>query len=262
MNKVGYIQFQPILGNTDANLQQIEALLPQASSADLIVLPELANTGYNFSSRKDAFECAEDISKSNFVEFLASFAQKQNQYIVAGINEQLGDDLFNTSVLVGPKGYVGKYQKIHLFLNEKDIFKAGEAGLPIFDVGFCKTSMLICFDYIFPEIWRIVAMKGADLVCHPSNLITTNAEKCIPAQAFMNKIFIITSNRYGTEGDITFSGKSFITNPDAKIIDRAVADMDAVSIMNIDINEARNKFVTPRNHVFNDRIPSNYKDLI
>jgi predicted amidohydrolase len=157
---------------------------------------------------------------------------------------------------------VGKYQKIHLFLNEKDIFKAGEAGLPVFDIGFCKTSMLICFDYIFPEIWRIVAMKGADIVCHPSNLITTNAEKCIPAQSFMNKMFIITSNRYGTEGDITFSGKSFITNPDAKIIDRAVADEDAVSIMEIDVSEARNKFVTSRNHVFEDRIPINYTDLI
>ncbi len=262
MNKVGYIQFQPALGDREANIKKIENLLPKASSADLIVLPELANTGYNFLTREDAVKCSEEISKSKFVEFLASFAKKQNQYIVAGMNEKKGDDLFNASVLIGPKGYVGKYQKIHLFLNEKDIFKAGEAGLPVYDIDFCKTSMLICFDYIFPEIWRIVAMKGADIVCHPSNLITTNAEKCIPAQAFMNKMYIITSNRYGTEGDITFSGKSFITNPDAKIIDRAIADEDAVSIMDIDIAEARNKFVTPRNHVFKDRIPVNYKDLV
>ncbi len=262
MNKVGYIQFQPLLGDREANIKKIETLLPKALTADLIVLPELANTGYNFSTREDALACSEEISKSDFVDLLASFAKKQNQFIVAGMNEKLGKDLFNTSVLVGPKGYVGKYQKIHLFLNEKDIFKAGEAGLPVFDIGFCKTSMLICFDYIFPEIWRIVAMKGADIVCHPSNLITTNAEKCIPAQSFMNKMFIITSNRYGTEGDITFSGKSFITNPNAKIIDRAVADEDAVSIMDIDVFEARNKFVTPRNHIFEDRIPINYTDLI
>ncbi len=262
MNKVGYIQFQPVLGDVNANLKKMGSLLSQAADADLIVLPELANTGYNFSSRDKLVECSEEISKSHFVDFLASLAAKQNQYIVAGMSEKMGDDLFNTSVLVGPKGYVGKYQKIHLFLNEKDFFKAGEAGLPVFDIGFCKTSMLICFDYIFPEIWRIVAMKGADLVCHPSNLITTNAEKCIPAQAFMNKMFIITSNRYGIEGGITFSGKSFITNPDAKIIDRAVADQDAISILNIDISESRNKFVTPRNHIFEDRIPSNYTDLL
>ncbi len=262
MNAIGYLQFQPTLGNIDKNIKKIDDLLPLAEKADLIVLPELANSGYNFSNRDDAFKCSEEIGKSRFIEFLESYASKQNQYIVAGLNERVGDDLYNTSVIVGPKGYMGKYQKIHLFLNEKDIFKSGEAGLPIFDLGFGKVSMLICFDYIFPEIWRIVAMKGADIVCHPSNLITTNAEKCIPAQAFMNKIFILTSNRYGTEGDITFSGKSFITNPNAEIIDRAHAVKDAISIVDVDLAEARNKFVTPRNHVFEDRIPLNYKDLI
>jgi predicted amidohydrolase len=262
MNNIGYIQFQPTLGDIEANIEKIESLLPSAEKADLVVLPELANSGYNFATREDALKCSEEISKSRFIEYLISRAAKQNQYIVAGLNERVGEELFNTSVIVGPKGYMGKYQKIHLFLNEKDIFKPGEAGLPVFDIGFGKTSMLICFDYIFPEVWRIIAMKGADIICHPSNLITTNAQKCIPAQAFMNKVFIITSNRYGTEGDITFSGKSFITNPDAEIIDVAVAENDAVSVVGIDLSLARNKFVTPRNHVFEDRIPLNYKDLI
>ena len=262
MNKIGYIQFKPILGDVNSNVNQIASLLPKAANADLIVLPELASTGYNFANREDAYQCSEEIPKSKFIEFLVSFAKKQNQYIVAGMNERIRNELYNSSVLVGPKGYIGKYQKIHLFFNEKDIFKAGEAGLPVFDIGFCKTSMLICFDYIFPEVWRIVGIKGADVVCHPSNLITSNAQKCVPAQSFMNKMFIITSNRYGTEGDITFGGKSFITNPDALIIDQAVSDRDAVSIVDINVTEARNKFVTPRNHVFEDRIPTNYMDLI
>jgi len=262
MNKIGYIQFKPVLGDIETNIKKIESLFPLGEKADLIVLPELASSGYNFATRDEAFKCAEELSKSKFVAFIIAAAKKQNQYIVTGINEKAGDTLFNTSILVGPQGYIGKYQKIHLFLNEKDIFKPGEAGLPVFDIGFCKTSMLICFDYIFPEVWRIVGMKGADIVCHASNLITTNAQKCIPAQAFMNKMFIVTANRYGTEGNITFGGNSFITNPDAQIIDQAVSDQDAVSVVDIDITEARNKFVTPRNHVFEDRIPLNYKDLI
>ena len=262
MNKIGYIQLKPDLGDIGSNIEKIAALFPQASNAELVVLPELISTGYNFASRNDAYNCSEEIAKSKFVEFLVAVAKKQNQFVVAGMNEKIGTDLFNTSVLIGPNGYIGKYQKIHLFLNEKDIFRPGIAGLPVFDIGFARTAMLICFDYIFPEVWRVVAMKGADIVCHPSNLITANAQKCIPAQAFMNKIFIITSNRYGTEGDITFSGKSFITNPDARIMDQAVADQDAVHIVEVDLSEARNKFVTPRNHVFNDRIPENYSDLM
>ena len=75
MSKIGYIQFQPVLGEVNTNIEQMNALLPKASSADLIVLPELANTGYNFSTREEIFACSEEISKSNFVEFLAGFAK-------------------------------------------------------------------------------------------------------------------------------------------------------------------------------------------
>lgn len=262
MNKVGYIQFKPLLGDQNSNILQIEKLLEQASGSELIVLPELANSGYNFASRDDAIKYSEEISKSNFVEFLVSSAKKYNTNIVCGVNERVGEKLFNTTVLVGPNGYIGKYQKIHLFLNEKDIYETGSVGLPVFDIGFCKTSMLICFDYLFPEVWRIVGMNGADIVCHPSNLITTNAQKCVPAQAFMNKMFVITANRYGTESDITFSGNSFITNPDAIIIDQAGPNSDSVSVIDIEISEAREKMVTSRNHVFNDRKPDAYKGLI
>jgi predicted amidohydrolase len=262
MIKAGYIQFYPVLGDIDKNIDRLDSFFDQTKDADLIVLPELVSTGYNFSNRNEALACAEDLKSSRFLEYLIAKAKQNNAFIVAGINEKIGDKLFNTTVLVGQKGYIGKYQKIHLFMNEKDIFETGAEGLTVFDLGFAKTAMLICFDYYFPEIWRIVGMKGADIVCHPSNLLTQNAHKTLPAQAFMNKLFIITANRIGTEGDLTFNGKSFICDPNGNVLVRANEDREEVKIIEFDPLLARDKFVTPRNHAYNDRHPDLYKGLL
>lgn len=261
MINTGYVQFHPVLGNIDKNIQRLETFIDQAKETDLLVLPELVSTGYNFDSREDAFSCAEEINKSRFVDFLIAKAKTLNINLVAGINEKDGDKLFNTTVLVGPKGYVGKYQKIHLFMNEKDIFETGSAGLPVFDLGFAKVAMLICFDYYFPEIWRIVGLKGAEIVCHPSNLLTQNAHKTVPAQAFMNRVFIITSNRIGTEKDLTFNGQSFICDPNGHVLNKAGVDQEEVGMVSIDPIKAQDKFVTPRNHAYEDRHPDLYKGL-
>jgi predicted amidohydrolase len=262
MIKVAYVQYYPVFGNIDKNIQRLDSFIDQVGEADLIVLPELISTGYNFTSRNNALACAEDMNKSRFVEFLISKAKKNNAYIVAGINEKVKNQLFNSTVLVGPEGYKGKYQKIHLFMNEKDIFETGAVGLPVFDLGFARVAMLICFDYYFPEIWRIVGMKGADIVCHPSNLLTQNAHKTVPSQAFMNKIFVITSNRIGTESNLTFNGTSFVCNPNGDVISKASTDKEELGMLEIDPILARNKFVTSRNHAYNDRHPELYKDLL
>ena len=262
MIKAGYIQFHPTLGDIDENIERLEPFIDQTKDSDLVVLPELVSTGYNFLSRKDAMACAENLKMSRFIEFLISKAKQNNAFLVAGINEKIGDKLFNTTVLLGPNGYIGKYQKIHLFMNEKDIFETGSVGLPVYDLGFAKTAMLICFDYYFPEIWRIVGMKGADIVCHPSNLLTQNAHKTLPAQAFMNRLFIITSNRIGTEWDLTFNGNSCICDPKGEVLVKASPDKEEVKIIEFDPLQSRDKFITPRNHAFNDRHPELYKGLL
>jgi len=262
MIKAGYIQFHPELGNVENNIVRLDSFLDEAKEANLIVLPELVSTGYNFSTREEAFACAEDLKSSKFLEFLNAKAKQHNTFIVAGINEKVDDKLFNTTVLLGQNGYIGKYQKIHLFMNEKDIFETGASGLPVFDLGFAKVAMLICFDYYFPEIWRILGMKGADIVCHSSNLLTENAHKTVPAQAFMNKFFVITSNRIGTERDLTFNGNSFISDPKGTVLTRANEMNEEVKIIEFDPLEARDKFVTPRNHAYNDRHPNLYKGLL
>jgi len=262
MIKSGFIQFQPELGNQDANIKKLKNLIPAAKDADLIVLPELANSGYNFISKEHAFENAEETGNSRFIDFLAGEARKYNLNIVAGINERKSGRLYNSAVLVTPEGISGKYRKIHLFWNEKDIFEKGNLGLPVFDLGFCKIGILICFDWIFPEVWRILALKGADIICHPSNLVLPYAQQAVPVHGMINRTFNITANRYGTERDVTFSGKSIISDPTGKTMITAAPDRDETGIVEMDIKKAREKMITPRNHVFNDRIPEEYSQLI
>ena len=194
--QAGFIQFRPLLGDTESNMKKLSRMISQCREADLMVIPELANSGYNFTSGDQALELAEEINRSSFIEFLIAEAAEKNIFIVAGMNEKDGHDLFNTAVLICPqRGLRGKYRKIHLFMDEKDIFKPGNLGLPLFDIGICRLGMLICFDWIFPEVWRILALKGADVICHPSNLVLPFAQQAVPVHGMVNRTFVITANR-------------------------------------------------------------------
>ncbi|MEW5994234.1 MAG: nitrilase-related carbon-nitrogen hydrolase, partial [Candidatus Zixiibacteriota bacterium] len=238
--KVGYVQCAPVLGDVQVNIDNVKRLLSQAESANLIVLPELCNCGYNFESRQQARDLSESIDDSVFVQFLGDICREKTQYIVAGLNERDGDRLYNTAVVVGPQGYIGKYRKLHLFMNEKDIFTPGDVGLPVFEIGECKIGVLICFDWIFPEVWRIPALKGADIICHPSNLVIPGlAQRAVPIHALMNRVYVITTNRYGTEGDLTFTGLSLIADPTGNVLAESPAVGDDVRIVDIDVQLAR-----------------------
>jgi predicted amidohydrolase len=261
--KIGFIQTNPILAQPENNIDHIEELIRQATGAELLVLPELCHTGYRFESRQQAWELSETIDKSTSLNRLQRVCAERQLHIVTGFNERDGDKLFNTAVLIGPNGVVGKYRKMHLFLNEKDIFEPGNLGLPVFDIGTCRIGLLICFDWMFPEVWRILALKGADIICHPSNLVIPGlCQKAIPVHAVCNRIFVITANRIGTERDLTFTGLSIIADPKANVLIQASPDREEIGLIDIDIAHARNKNATPRNHVFDDRRPCEYRRLL
>ncbi len=257
--KAGILQFQPLLGENEINRRAVESLLSKADDADLYVLPELANSGYNFRSMDEAFKTSEEISSSPFIDTLQRFAKEREAYVVAGLNENDGGKLFNTSVLTGPKGVIGKYRKVHLFVDEKDFFEPGNLSLPLFSIGEIKLGMLICFDYLFAEAWRVLALKGADIICHPSNLITQNAYRTLPGQALMNRVFILTANRIGAEDDLTFCGRSIAYTPDGAVLMEAGRTEEGVFTFEFDPLLARDKMVTDRNHAFTDRRPDQYR---
>jgi len=252
------IQFEPVLGEVDRNMKSVKALLEAARDADLVILPELAFTGYNFSGPDMAKELAEVPAESPIVRMMHDITSARKQFIVAGFNERSGDMLYNSSVLVGPEGLMGTYRKMHLFMNEKDIFQPGDGRLEVFDLGFCKIGMQICFDYLFPEPWRILAQKGAELIIHPSNLLTQNAHKSMPGISLMNKVFTLTANRTGTEGDLTFNGSSMIISPSGDVLSKASVEKTEILSLKIDPRQAHDKMITSMNHVFDDRRPEQY----
>lgn len=260
--KISFVQLAPVLGDVQATIQKIDRLIRHCEIADILVLPELCNSGYNFHSYEQAWETSEEVEDSVFVQYLKSKCEEFDFYIVSGFNERDKQVLYNSAILVGPQGYIGTYRKLHLFMNEKDYFKPGNLGLPVFNIGLCKIGMLVCFDWIFPEVWRILALRGAEIICHPSNLVLPGfAQRAVPIHALTNRVYVVTANRIGTEGNLSFTGLSTIANPEGDVIVQASQIKEEVGLKDIDITMARDKMVTPRNDVFGDRRPKEYSLL-
>lgn len=251
--KIGVLQFAPEFADISANIAKIGQLLKKASHADLWVLPELASTGYNFLNREQAVLLSEELSKSRFVNFLVGQAAKTNSWFVAGINERSGDKLYNSSVMVSPDGEVGVYRKLHLFRREKEFFEPGNLGLPVFETPWGKIGMLICFDWMFPEAWRILALKGVRLVCHPSNLVLPYCQGVVPGYALTNRIFIATVNRVGYERDNVFTGRSVVVDPFGEVLFHGNQKTQETVVIEIDTSLSDNKMITPENNLITDR---------
>ncbi|TKG94818.1 carbon-nitrogen hydrolase [Puteibacter caeruleilacunae] len=254
MKKIAIVQFQPALGDVDETMKRLETLLEKSKEADFVVLPELANSGYNFKSKAEALKVAESVSDSSFVSFLQEKCKTYGFHIISGFCEKENECLYNSAILVGAEGLKGTYRKLHLFWDEKDIFESGDLGLPVFDVDGITIGMLVCFDWTFPEVWRILAQKGAQLIAHPSNLVLPGfAQSVVPGHAIINRVFVATANRIGTEGELTFTGNSIVVNPKGVELVRGSAKEEEVLMVEFDPQMAHDKMITPRNHSLDDR---------
>jgi beta-ureidopropionase len=120
-------------------------------------------------------------------------------------------------------------------------------------------GMLICFDWIFPEVWRILALKGADIICHPSNLVLPGlAQRATPIHALMNRVYVVTANRIGSEKELTFTGMSTVADPKGEVLAQASPIHEDLSVVEVDIDLSRNKSITSRNNLVADRRPEEY----
>jgi predicted amidohydrolase len=263
--KAGFIQFAPQFGNIDANIHKALSMIDNAD-AGLLVLPELFNTGYHFTSVQEVRNLAEEIPAGKTTKALCSIAQKKNIHIVAGIAETADGNLYNSAVLVSPAGYVATYRKVHLFNEEKLWFEPGNKGFDVYDIGQCKVGIMVCFDWFFPESARILALQGADVICHPSNLVLPYCQDSMVTRCLENKIYAITANRTGYEERdgkrFIYTGKSQITAPDGSILYRAASDSDEAGVVEIDISRARDKRINKYNDLFADRKIAYYQDLV
>ncbi|MDQ7798190.1 MAG: nitrilase-related carbon-nitrogen hydrolase [Candidatus Edwardsbacteria bacterium] len=262
--KIGFVQFNPIFGQVDKNLSRIEKFIGHCR-ADLLVLPELCTAGYNFISQKEVMALSET-TQGKTVNHFREISKRTKINIVAGFAEKDGGRIYNSAVLVRPNGKTDVYRKTHLFGNEKKYFTPGNTGFKVFSVGMVKIGMMICFDWIFPEAARTLALQGAQVICHPSNLVLPYCPDSMPVRALENRVFTVTANRTGRENrggkDLKFIGQSVIAGPDSRVLCRAPADKESVGIVEIDTAEAGNKRITPENDLFKDRRPEYYERLV
>jgi predicted amidohydrolase len=258
---IGFLQFQPVLGDGKANAKQIIELTKDLDAVDLLVLPELANSGYNFLNYEQAFACAEEVAQSEFIGAMENLCRAKKMWMVTGFCEKEQNVLYNSAVFIGPDGVKGLYRKVHLFLNEPDFFAPGNLGFPVFDMGDVKIGMLVCFDWVFPEAWRVLALKAADIICHPSNLVLPYCQQAVPVHALCNRVYVVTANRTGTEGSITFTGQSIIAAPNGSVMKKATIGQSEIGLARVDIHLARSKNITARNHLFGSRRPALYEGL-
>ncbi|MGQ9706501.1 MAG: nitrilase-related carbon-nitrogen hydrolase [bacterium] len=254
--KVGFVQMNVENGKIKDNLMRAESLIKD-SKADLLVLPELFNTGYLFSSKNSAMKYAEVAGEGETFDWLKSIAIKIGGFVIAGVIEKDEDRLYNSAFLVGPIGLLGHYRKAHLFGRESDIFTPGDLTIHPFNMGLAKIGMMICFDWLFPEVARVLALRDAQIIAHPSNLILPYCQDAMVTRSIENMVFTITANRVGVEklGDVEmrFTGKSQVVSPKGEVLTRASETEEEVHIVEIDPDIAVDKHITPENDIFKDR---------
>ncbi len=261
--KAGFFQFNPTFGKKSENINKVRQALSSVST-DLLVLPEFFATGYQFTSKLEVTELAEPVPGGETTEFLITLSQEKGMYIVAGLPERDSDKFYNSAVLTGPEGFIGIYRKTHLFYEENLFFSQGDTGFQVWDTPIGKIGIMICFDWFFPESARTLALKGAEVIAHPSNLVLPYCPQSMPVRCLENRVYAVTANRIGTEqrkeGEaLTFIGQSQITSPKAEILVRAGADEEILTTADIDLSLSRDKKLNQYNDLFKDRRSEYYK---
>jgi predicted amidohydrolase len=262
---IGVYQSLPLFGEVEKNVEQAVQDL-KTVEADLIVMPELFNTGYQFISRKEVEDLAEEVPSGKTCQALMDLARVQEMFLVFGLAERHGEKLYNSAAVVGPTGFVGVYRKAHLFNEEKLFFDPGDTGFQVFDLGLSRVGVMVCFDWIFPESARVLALLGADILCHPANLVLPHCQKAMVTRSLENGVFSATANRVGTESRggkeaLIFTGGSQILDNAGQALTSLGGQETGVAVASIDAGRAHNKKITAHNDRLGDRRPELYREI-
>jgi len=265
MVTVGYGQFEVVFGEWQRNADAASRLVEAHPEADLLVLPELAFTGYDFVDAAELAELAEPFGEGATATLLRSLSRDLNMVLVAGYAEAAGERFYNSALVALPDGTLHNYRKIHLFNREKELFTAGDDAPPVFTTPAGRLGVMICFDWFFPETARCLALGGAHIIAHPSNLVLPWCQQAMFARSLENRVFTITANRTGTEAragrTLTFTGGSQVLHPMGRCLVRAGEAEAAVGLTDIEPSEADDKNVAGLNDLWADRRPALYSAL-
>jgi predicted amidohydrolase len=224
--RVAACQIDPTLGEVEANLDRIARAVGEAAAAGatFTVLPEAAVTGYAFASLSEALPVArkaEAISE----HALLGLAQTHRMTIVCGTLDSDADEVFNTALVLLPDGRRYRYRKIHLpFLGVDRFATPGPDAPAVIESDGLRFGVLICYDLRFPEVARICALEGADLIALPTNWpvgVEFHPDLFAPARAAENHCYVLAADRVGTERGTTFMGRSLLVDYDGKVLAKA-----------------------------------------
>jgi predicted amidohydrolase len=213
-----------------------------------------------FESIEEAQNTAEEIPKGPLSTVLLEWSVK-DRMVVAGICERTEEGLYNSAGVFADGKHLATYRKIQLFLNERTWFLQGKDEPPVVQFQDSKFGVMICFDWLFPEITRVLTLKGAQVILHPANLVLPYCQDAMITRSIENRVFTATANRIGTERKVSFSGHSQVTSPRGQRL--ASLGGEEVGLAWVDINpkDADDKMITERNHVIDDRRPDLYSKL-
>jgi predicted amidohydrolase len=271
MVRVAVAQIETVLLDPQANLQKIDRWTQTAADrgADLVVFPECAITGYDLSA-EEASHVAESIPGPR-TKRLAELCAKRDILVVVGTLEEAGEgNLFNTALLMGPEGVLGKYQKTHLpFLGvDRYLMQGSQISAPV-KTPLGSLGLLICYDLRFPEPTRVLALAGAEIVLLPTawpRAATLYPDFMARSRAAENRVYLVAADRVGRENKTHYLGRSVMVGPDGETLAEASVDTEELLIADIDPLRTRQKLLEfiPGEYsldLFNDRRPDLYASL-
>lgn len=266
---VACCQLAPKLGDLAYNRTLTERAIRSAAlqGAQVVVLPELVQSGYVFADRDEALALAET-TEGPTLQLWQALARELNIVVVGGFCERLADDeLGNSAAMIDAQGVRAVYRKAHLWDAEKEIFTAGDAPPPVIETVHGRIGMLICYDLEFPEWVRLPALAGAELLCAPVNwpdgprpLTERPAEVLrVQANASVNRMFIAACDRYGHERGVNWVQGSVIVDADGyPMAGPAEQGGEQMLLATLNLAQARNKQISERNDLHRDRRPQLY----
>jgi len=267
-SKVAAVQTEPRLDEEDQILEKIRNLTISAAAkgASLIVFPELSLTGL--------MKTTAEIVPGPSTKALAATAKKLGVYVVAGLLEKCNKKFYNTAVLFGPGGIVGKYRKIHpWYPSEAQVpVQPGDDGYPVFNTNIGRIGMMICYDAWFPEPARVMALKGAEIIVVPTITGLHSAfDYILKTRALENHVWIVAANGIATLEDKGVAwkviGRSQIVSISGEVLAEASCEKEETIYARIDVKAAsQNKQLLPgsewtKSDLFAARKPKTY-DLI
>jgi predicted amidohydrolase len=266
--KVACCQMAPQVGAVEHNRRAVREAIRLAveAGAQIVVLPELGTSGYVLRSEAEARELAVRPA-GGALDYWSEEAARGEAVVVGGFAE-LGDDalVYDSAAVVDGTGVLAIYRKAHLWLDEPRFFAVGQQPPPVIETRAGRIGVAICYDLFFPEVTRMLALAGAEIIAVPTNSPVidegVNADigtAVARAAAHVNRVFIAVCDRCGTERGTAWAGRSVIVDPDGRVLGGPPGDRLAMVVADCELSVARQKVVPgTTNDVFGDRRPGLY----